>query len=383
MQSDVALTKEAPALKPLSGIRVLDFTAFPPGAACTVMLADLGADVIRVEPPSQKGKPSLVIGQVALSRGKRSMTLDMRNPSANDVLLRLVRSVDVVVENAKPGSMEARGFGYSQARSANPKIIWCAMTGFGQSGPYAEHAGHDLSYVAHSGLLNALAPELPWHPATMIAGPAGAQAAVIAIQAALLELARTKEGAFLDISLSEATGWFLTSGMNALSDKPYKISASPDRRLYTCADGRFVAVTSAEPRTWRALCDGMGIPELKSALHQPDPNGEVTARLAGIFASRPAAEWVELLAPAGAAVAIVNCASEVPTDPHVLARGSVAECAGVKVPASPIRIEAASGARSATTTDAPHCVGDDTADILGMAGFSEDVVRTLLEQGII
>src|SRR5579862_1756521 len=99
-------------LKPLSGIRVLDFTAMPPGGFCTVILADLGAEIIRVEPPAQKGRTSLVIGQIALSRGKRSLTLDMRSPDANAVLKRLVRTVDVVVENAKPGSMESRGFGY-------------------------------------------------------------------------------------------------------------------------------------------------------------------------------------------------------------------------------------------------------------------------------
>ncbi len=147
-------------LKPLAGIRVLDFTALPPGGACTVMLADLGADIIRIESPARKGEPSLVIRQVALSRGKRSMTLDQRNPAASEILRRLASTVDVIVENGNPGVMEARGFGYSHARAANPKIIWCAITGFGQDGPYAKHAGHDFSYMAHSGLLGALEPDL-------------------------------------------------------------------------------------------------------------------------------------------------------------------------------------------------------------------------------
>ncbi len=149
-------------LKPLTGIRVLDFTAFPPGGACTVMLADLGADVIRIESPAQKGKPSMVIGQMSLSRGKRSMTLDLRNSASNGILRRLAASVDIIVENARPGSMEERGFGYSHARAANPGLIWCAITGFGQTGPYAEHAGHDLSYLAHSGLLAAMSGDQIW-----------------------------------------------------------------------------------------------------------------------------------------------------------------------------------------------------------------------------
>jgi crotonobetainyl-CoA:carnitine CoA-transferase CaiB-like acyl-CoA transferase len=347
------------------------------------MLADLGAEIIRVEPPSQKGKASLVIGQVALGRGKRSMTLDMRHPAANDILLRLAQTVDVVVENAKPGSMEGRGHGYSQMQARNPRLIWCAITGFGQTGPYADHAGHDLSYVAHSGLLNALAADLPWHPASMLAIPAGAQAAVIAIQGALLQSARSGQGAFLDISLSEAAGWFLTCGMNALSDNPYKISATPDRRLYRCADGRFVAVASAEPRTWEALCEGLGLDDLKPALRRADLAEASIARLTEAFATRPASEWVEMMAPKGAAVAIVNSASEVVADPHVIARGSVVDCAGVPIPASPIRIEGPDGERSGTAVSPPHKVGDDTVDVLRAAGYSQSEIESLSESGAI
>jgi len=245
-------------LKPLSGIRVLDFTAFPPGGACTVMLADLGAEVIRIESPAQKGKTSMVIGQMSLSRGKQSMTLDLRNPASNGILRRLAVSVDVIVENAKPGSMEERGFGYSHACAANPGIIWCAITGFGQTGPYAEHAGHDLSYLAHSGLLAAMSGDQIWQPGISLSLQAGALGAVVAIQAALLLRARTGEGAFVDLSLSESASWFLSCGINPLSDRPFVLPMTPDRRLYDCADGRRVAVACAEPRTWNALCDELG-----------------------------------------------------------------------------------------------------------------------------
>src|SRR5262249_42132511 len=154
----------------------------------------------------------------------------------------LVRSIDVVVENAKPGAMEARGFGYGQARTENVAVVWCSITGFGQTGPYADYAGHDLSYLAHSGLLGALTSDLPWQPDISLSLQAGALAAVVGIQGALLERARTGEGAHLDISLSEAAGWLLTCGINPLSDRPFAIPATPDRRLYECADGRWVAV---------------------------------------------------------------------------------------------------------------------------------------------
>ncbi|MGE4341288.1 MAG: CaiB/BaiF CoA transferase family protein [Pigmentiphaga sp.] len=383
MSTATASESASATLAPLAGLRVLDFTSFPPGGACTVMLADLGAEVIRVESPAQKGKPSLIVGQVALSRGKRSITLDMRNPQANEVLLRLARSVDIVVENAKPGSMEARGFGYRQARECNPRIIWCAITGYGQTGPNAEHAGHDISYLAHSGLLSGLSDEMPWHPAMMIGGSAAAQSAVIAIQAALLQAARSAEGAFLDISLSEASGWFLTCGINALTAQPYRIAATPDRRLYRCADGRFVAVACAEPRTWKALCEGLALPGLVGCLHQQEHAQAVARELEAVFLTRPAAEWVERLAPDGAAVAVVNAGADLEHDPHVSARGAIARCGDVLVPASPIRMENADGLQTGTCGQPPHMTGDDTGDVLQSAGFTPEEVRTLEACGVI
>jgi alpha-methylacyl-CoA racemase len=372
-----------PVLEPLAGIRVLDFTAFPPGGACTVMLADLGAEVIRVESPTQKGKPSLVVGQVALSRGKRSMTLDLRNRASADVLRRLATTVDVVVENAKPGSMQERGFGYTHARAANPRIIWCAITGFGQSGPYAGHAGHDLSYLAHSGLLGALTPEQPWQPSLPLALQAGAFSAVVGIQAALLQRAQSSEGAFIDVSLSEAATWFLSCGINSLSDRPFVLGATPDRRLYACADGRYVAVACAEPRTWGVLCDHLGVPQLKNNLHKTAAAEATTSTLTAIFLTRPAQEWVERLAAHGAAVTVVNHAAQLLEDPHVRARGTVVEAAGTPVPANPIRVCAPDGKQTGTTTDGPPRVGADTEEVLAAAGFSAHEIAALAAEGVI
>lgn len=365
------------ALKPLEGVRVLDFTNLPPGAFATVMLADLGAEIVRVEPPAQKGKPSLVIGQVPLSRAKRSMTLDMRNPAAAGILERIVPRFDVVIENAKPGTMEARGFGYGQANAANARIVWCALTGFGQEGPYAHHAAHDISFLSHSGLLSALSPELPWHPALPLALQAGAQAAVIGIQAGLLQAARTGEGAFVDISLSEAAGWLLTCGMNALSDKPFHLPVSPDRRLYACADGRYVAVASAEPRAWTALCEGLDLPDLIDALHNADRAAEATEKLGAAFSTAPATEWAERLAPLGAAVTVVNGGAQLLTDPHALARGSFSHCTGVPLPTNPVRMSRPGSAGLEMALTAPPTVGEHTEEILRSADFSDDEITAL------
>ena len=307
----------------------------------------------------------------------------MRNPESIDVLNRLAPTVDIVVENAKPGAMEQRGFGYRQCRQINPGVIWCAITGFGQTGPYAEHAAHDLSFMAHSGLLGAISQSLPWQPNISIALQAGALSAVVAIQSALIQRGRTGEGAFIDQSLSEAATWFLNGGINPLSDNPFALPASPDRRLYQCADERYVAVACAEPRTWTALCEGMDLPRLLPYLHKAEHAEEATEALASAFRTRPAAEWVDVLAPRGAAITVLNHGSQVLDDPQVKARHAVATAAGVPVPASPVRVTAPDGASTGTATAAPHQVGDDTSEILAAAGFSGDEIASLEEAGII
>jgi len=371
------------ALQPLAGIRVLDFTAVPPGGACTTLLADLGADVIRIEPPALKGKPSTIFGQVAISRGKRSMTLDQRNPKAPEILLRLAASADIIVENSRPGVMEKRGFGYSHARDVNPRIIWCAMTGFGQDGPNAGHGGHDLNYIAHSGLLGALTSDRDWHPGISLALQLGALNAVIAVEGALLQRHTTGEGAFIDLSFSEAATWFLGCGMNPLAESPFAIPVTPDRRLYACADGRHVAIACSEPRNWKVLCEQLGVPEFTDQLHKWSDAAAVAQRLADIFATRSAKDWVDLLAPLGAAVTLLNHGAQLCEDPHVLARQSVIEVAGVPVPASPIRIVAPDGSHSLTSMGAPPNVGDDTADVLRDAGFEPAEIEELAAEGII
>jgi len=370
-------------IRPLSDIRVLDFTNLPPGSSAAVMLADLGAEVVRVEPPKGKGKPSTVFGQVAMSRARKSICVDWRRPEGVELLGKLIAGFDVVLENALPGAMEERGFGYAQAKALNPGLIWCSITGFGQSGPYAQHAGHDLSYVAHSGLLDALAAGLPWHPGQSLAVQAGGLVAVIAVQGALALRQKTGEGAFVDTSLTEAAGWLMTCLINPLSESLYRLSPTPDRRLYACSDGRFVAVASAEPRTWKALCDGLDLPQLEGALHDPARAEECEAALAQAFARRTAQEWVDLLAPAGAAVAPVNSASDFLNDPHAIARGSYANCDGTNIPANPVRISTVADGKPITLLQPAVTVGQNTAEVLAAAGLSPAEIGQLEADGIV
>jgi crotonobetainyl-CoA:carnitine CoA-transferase CaiB-like acyl-CoA transferase len=280
--------------------------------------------------------------------------------------------------------MAARGFGYPQAAQAAPRLIWCSITGFGQDGPYADWAGHDLSYVGQSGLLAALSPQLPWHPGAMLAVPLGAMMAATGILAALLERGRTGRGCQIDISLAESASWLL-SGANWTfkADSP-ALAATPDRRLYLCADGRFVSVAAAEPRTWGALCEGLGAADLAGKLGvRGDEADAVAARLEAIFATRPARDWVELLGPLGAAVNPVNRPSDLAADPQVAARRAMLTVAGETVPANPVRLIDADGKHSATAAGEPPLVGEHTAQVLAAAGFSDPEIAALRADGVI
>ena len=368
-------------LRPLQGVKVLDLTRFPPGAYCTVLLADLGADVCRLEPPGNS--PTMAGITVAVGRNKRSVAVDLRHPRGLEVLRRLAVWADVLVENNKPGELDERGFGYSHAAVEMPQLIWCSITGYGQDGPYSQWAGHDISYVAHSGLLNGINPQLPWHPQVVLSIPAGATMAAVGILAALRERDRTGQGCQLDISLSDSATWLLSGDDGMVNGTPRGIPVTPDRYLYECGDGRWVATASSEPKTWRALCLGLGCDDLVDTLWRWADMQSVIDRFAAVFRTRAAAEWVAELGLSGAAIAAVNRGLELQDDPHVVARGSLMRVDGVAVPSNPIRFRDAEGARPAAPSTAPAPTGTHTEAILVEAGYSTDEVAELRSLGAV
>ncbi|MCK9904513.1 carnitine dehydratase [Parafrankia colletiae] len=366
---------------PLAGVTVLDLTRLPPGGFCTVLLADLGADVIRVESP--KGR--LFDGPIGLNRGKRSLALDLRHPRGLDVLRTLAGHADILVENERPGAMDERGFGYSHAAVETPRLIWCSITGFGQDGPYAQWSGHDLSFAAHSGLLTALNPEQPWHPQLILPIPVGALMASVGILAALRERDRTGTGTQLDISLSESATWLLSSADGIIDRGPRGVPLGPDRRVYECADGTWVAVTAAEPRTWAALCGALGLDDLAGSLHRWDDAEAATERVAAALRARRAEDWVAELGPLGASVVRVNRGPDLPDDPHVAARGLLQKVGDLTVPRSPIRLRdgAAAEERPPAATYPPPPVGEHTRAVLAEAGLSAALIDELHDSGAV
>jgi alpha-methylacyl-CoA racemase len=300
----------------LNGIRVLDLSRLLPGGFCSLLLADAGADVIKVEdtgmgdyvrwsPPYYGGDEHQGLGTrsalyLALNRGKRSIRLNLKSDAGRDALLRLAEDADVVLESFRPGVLDRLGCGYEALRERNPRIVYCAITGYGQGGPNAARAGHDTNYLALGGLLGLTgsAGGPPVQAAGQIADlGGGGLMGVFGILAALWERERSGEGQFVDVSMTDgAQSWLAMVAAAFLADG--RVPRRGEEMLnggvacyvpYECADG-WVSVGALEPKFWQAFCEGVGRPDLLE--HQfAKPGSEGHARIAEVFLARTKAEW--------------------------------------------------------------------------------------------
>ena len=341
--------------QPLSHLRVLDLSRLQPGAFCTGVLADLGADVLRIEPP-KGGDPLRMLpgAPAAYHRGKRAMTLDLKHRTARrrSCAASWPRSTWSWNRGCPPHSRE-QGIGYEQLAAEQPGLVWCSISGFGTESPYADRAAHDISFLGYSGLLALMAGDaVPTTPDFVLAVPYGALIGVVGILAALTARDRTGEGRFVDTSIADAATWVIGEAVARVAvGGQAGWGQSANRRAYRAADGRLITVAAAEPRTWAALCEALERPDLADRLATP-PEGQAALadELAAIFATRPAAEWVERL-PAAAAVGPVNTVDDLFDDPHVQARGSVVELtgdgAGTRALRSPVRLRRPDGSEDA------------------------------------
>ncbi|MGI9382689.1 MAG: CaiB/BaiF CoA transferase family protein [Methyloligellaceae bacterium] len=322
---------------PLSGLKVLDFSTLLPGPLAGLMLAEAGADVIKIERPGgedgRRRKPSW--GEVAaafalLNSGKRSVAIDLKEAGARERLLPLVETADVLLEQFRPGVMTRLGLGYDDVRALNPRLIYCSITGYGQDGPMAMRAGHDLNYLGETGIL-AQSTGAPGHPqvppmlAADIAG--GSYPAVINILLALSQRERTGQGLHLDVSMTDnlfpfafwslASGW--AGGGWPRSGGELLTGGSPRYQLYPTSDGALLAVAALEDRFWHMFCDAMA---LADDLRDPDaPTEKVIEAIRVIVSGKPAAHWAELFERVDCCCSIVRSLAEAVTGPHFQARG--------------------------------------------------------------
>jgi alpha-methylacyl-CoA racemase len=321
---------------PLSGIRVLDLTRLLPGAFCTMLLADRGADVIKVEEPGtgdyMRWTPPLVHGQSALfdaiNRNKRSIELDLKSERGKEILLRLVATADVLVEGNRPGVMGRLGLGWEVLHERNPKLVMCSVTGYGQDGPFASRAGHDLNYMAIAGALGLNGerdgPPVPLSVQVADIGGGGLQPAV-EILAALVAVQRGGEGRRIDVAMTDgAVRWLALAfaaheqGEQVARGDQRLAGRYPCYRVYECADGRYYSVAALEPKFWKTLCDAVERPDLIDAQLSEDMDAHRS--MEEVFRSRTREEWEQVLSTVDACCEPVLDLDEVARHPQIVAR---------------------------------------------------------------
>lgn len=333
----------APA-PPLTGLRVLDLSRLLPGGYATLLLADLGADVLKVEEPGRGDylrwfPPFLPDGAsgafAALNRGKRSLTVDLRTGPGRDVLRDLVRDADVLVESFRPGVLDRLELGWSALSQVNPRLVYVAISGYGADGPYAQHAGHDIDYLARSGALSFSGTTAgPAQPGLQIGDlGGGAMMAVLAALTALRARDTTGTGQFCDVSMTDGVlswlsihaGFFAASGQPPRAGHGMLGGGLACYRVYPCADGRHVAVGALEPRFFARLLAVLDLSQLAEAHLDPARQDELAHRIGAVLAGRTRDDWVAEFEGTDACVAPVLDLAEAFTDPHHRARGMVAD----------------------------------------------------------
>jgi crotonobetainyl-CoA:carnitine CoA-transferase CaiB-like acyl-CoA transferase len=344
--------------QPLAGITVLDFSTLLPGPLASLVLAEAGARVIKIERPGtgdemRAYEPKLGTDSVnfaLLNRGKRSIALDLKAEGARARLMPMLRAADVLIEQFRPGVMDRLGLGYEALRADNPGLIYCSITGYGQSGPKAGIAAHDLNYIAETGLLglSANADGGPVLPPALIADIAGgAYPALINILLALQQRAGSGAGCRLDVAMTDqlfplmywALGNAWADGRWPRPGAELVTGGSPRYRIYRTADNRFLAAAPLEERFWQRFCALIGL-EKRWRDAAADP-AVVIARVAEIVGSRPAAHWETVFQGEDVCCALVRTLEEALADPHFQARGLFAhelQAGGRALPAVPVPV---------------------------------------------
>jgi crotonobetainyl-CoA:carnitine CoA-transferase CaiB-like acyl-CoA transferase len=390
-------------MTPLDNITVLDLTRLLPGAVATLMLGDFGANVIKIEEPvvgdparhSRAGIKRPGAYFLVTNRNKRSIAINLKQPAGREIFLKLAETADVVVEGFRPGVMDRLGVGYETLKRINPRLIYCAITGYGQAGPYREKAGHDINYISIAGLLgvNGARSGPPTIPGVQIADLAGGSLhAVIGILLALQARGRTGEGQMVDVSMMD--------GSLAMMFVPFATylanEVQPQRgaegltgryacyHVYQAKDGRYLALGALEPKFWENACRVLGREDLIEKHFSPDDQEETIAALAAIFRSRSSPEWLAAFAAVDTCLTLVKDLAEMIEDPQVQSRGLISEIdhpteGKLKQIAPTVKLSATPGAMQSP----PPRLGEHTQEILTEINYSPELIDQLACDGVI
>jgi alpha-methylacyl-CoA racemase len=361
--------------RPLDGVKVLDLSALGPGPFCSMLLADYGADVVSIARPN----PEPFDPAPLFSRGKRNVVVDLRADGGPDVIRRMAASADVFLEGYRPGTMERRGLGPEQLLADNPRLVYARLTGYGQSGPYATRAGHDINYIAVGGPLGAIGTTEPVPPLNIVGDFGGGSVnAAMGIVLALFERERTGRGQVVDAAMVDGAAMLLTAQIayNALGEWDGVGSSTlsgnaPYYGVYRCADGKWFAVGAIEDRFYAQLLgllgiDPAGLPDRDEPANWP----QLRARFAAIFAAESREHWTKLFGDTDACGTPVLEIDELADDPHLRERGTIVVHDGL-VQASPAPRFGDGGSAPRPLPVASRPSGPTTRAVLAGYGFSD------------
>ena len=371
---------------PLSGLKVIEFAGIGPGPFCGMLLSDLGADVVRID---RKGRGRASPADVT-SRGRRSIGMDLKSPDAIEACLKLIESADAVFEGFRPGVMERLGLGPDAALKRNPKLVYGRMTGWGQTGPYAHAAGHDMNYIAITGALEAIGTKDKPVPPLNLVGDFGGGALYLAfgLLAGVIHARATGEGQVIDCAMSDGAAslmamfyGFKASGMWGGGRRENLLDGGAHfYDTYPCKDGRWVSIGSIEPQFYALLLEKTGITD--PAFQQQMNRGEwdnLRAKLAEVIATKTRDEWTEIMGGTDVCFAPVLDMDEAPLHPHNAARKTFIEVSGVVQPAPAPRFSATPGA----VQGPPPAIGAHDQEALSEWGFSDQAIAALRQSGAI
>lgn len=379
-------------MPPLQDVKVLDLTRLLPGPVCTQHLADMGADVIKIE-DTGAGDYTAPSVKVLVNRNKRGLRLDLKQKAGVQAFLDLAKTADIIVEGFRPGVMDKLGIGYKQIAAVNPRIVYCSITGYGQTGPFRDLAGHDMNYAGYAGAADQVGVDestlaLSNLPIADLMG--GSLTATMGILAALFDTLRTGKGRYVDVAITDGTlahavlplarvnseGKARPAGKDSISGGLHNYSP------YRTRDGRVLAVAALEPKFWEKFCDVVGRPDLKSCDRQATPEQSQQARqeVARIVSSLTLAEWQEKLEGTDCCATPVLKMEESLQHPHFHAREMVHETVHptlgpLRHVAFPVKI---SGFQFSVRREAPS-PGQHTSEVLREAGYAEAEITALMK----
>ncbi|KZZ61702.1 carnitine dehydratase [Oleiphilus sp. HI0125] len=391
---------------PLEGVRVLDFSTLLPGPYATQLLADMGAEVLRIEAPNRpdllkvmppmvgQGKAKVSAAHASINRNKKSIAIDLKNPAAKSIIEKLISDYDVVIEQFRPGVMQRLGLDYEVLSSINPKLVYCSITGYGQTGPYKDRAGHDINYLALSGLASYSGRKEtgPVLSATQIADIAGgSHHAVMSILAALLARPNTGKGAYLDISMADAAlslNTMFGAGALVSGQDPELGSGMLNGGLfydyYETADGKFISIGSLEPNFAMSLLQTLELSDWLSKIadQRPETQTSLRAAIAEKISAQTQAKWIDIFGKLDACVEPVITVNEAAEHPQFKARKMFIDVQlesgeSVKQIASALPFDRV----QEPSLGAP--LGAHTDEVLGQFGFDAGQLEELKKSGCI